>query len=215
MSETATRVITGEAILSYPHIHQAQAARSDDGDANAKPKYSATLIFTKESRSTPEGKKAFDALQAAAIEAATAKFGANIKLPGGQSIPVLQAMKEGLIRSPFRTDVLAKGYPAESVFINARTTERPGTVYSRPSADGKTPEQMPVEKIREELYAGAIVRASVTAFGYDRKGNKGVSFALNNIQKLREGTRLDNRVAAEAEFDADLSAAPVDISGLI
>lgn len=215
MSETAsTRVITGEAILSYPHIHQAQAGKSDDG-GDAKPKYSGTFIFTKESRETPDGKARFDALQKAAIEAATAKWGAKYKLPNGQQIDILQAMKEGIIRSPFRTDALAKGYPEGSVFINARSAERPGAVYSHPGPDGKKPAEIPADKLRDDLYPGAIVRASVTAFAYDKKGNKGVSFALNNVQKLRDGARIDNRVAAESEFDADLSTPPVDISGLV
>lgn len=211
MSETATRVITPEAVLSYPHLHQPQAPR----DGNGKPKYSGTFIFTKEVLSTEEGKAKFLAMQKAAIEAATAKFGATYKLPNGQVIPIVQAIKENIIKSPFRADALAKGYPEGAIFINARTDARPGTVYGRASADGKTPETLPLEKVREELYAGAIVRASVTAFGYDNSGNKGVSFALNNVQKLRDSTRIDGRVQAENEFDADLSAAPVDISSLI
>lgn len=212
MSGTATRVITADAILSYPHFHQPQAAQSDDGDA--KPKYSGTFIFTPEVLATEDGKQKFAAMQAAAIEAATAKFGANIKLPGGQTIAIVQAMKEGIIKTPFRTDALKKGYPEGSVFINARTTDRPGAVYSYAGPDNK-PAKIPLDKLKEELYPGAIVRASVTAFGYDRKGNKGVSFALNNVQKLRDGTRLDNRVEAENEFDADLSAPPADISTLL
>jgi hypothetical protein len=58
------------------------------------------------------------------------------------------------------------------------------------------------------------VRASLRAFAYDTNGNKGVSFGLNNIQKLGEGQRLDGRKAATDEFDADLSQAPADISAV-
>jgi len=65
------------------------------------------------------------------------------------------------------------------------------------------------------MYPGAGVRASVSAFAYDSNGNKGVSFALNNMQKVSEGERLDGRAAADDEFTADLSSAPADISGLI
>lgn len=41
-----------------------------------------------------------------------------------------------------------------------------------------------------ELYSGCICRASITAYDYNVDGNKGVSFALNNIQKLADGTPL-------------------------
>ena len=57
------------------------------------------------------------------------------------------------------------------------------------------------------------MRFSITAFGYDVKGNKGISFALNNVQKWADGERLDGRVRAEDEFSAE---APVtaDLSDL-
>jgi len=56
------------------------------------------------------------------------------------------------------------------------------------------------------------VRASVTAFAYDRPESKGVSFGLNNIQLL-DGTtpRLDGRKAAEDEFEADASMQPASL----
>ncbi len=41
-----------------------------------------------------------------------------------------------------------------------------------------------------ELYSGCLCRASITAYDYNVDGNKGVSFALNNIQKLADGTPL-------------------------
>jgi hypothetical protein len=44
----------------------------------------------------------------------------------------------------------------------------------------------------------------VRFFGYDQAGNKGVGCGLNNIQKLKDGERLDGTVSAEAAFeDAD------------
>ena len=39
----------------------------------------------------------------------------------------------------------------------------------------------------EGFYAGCYARAAITAFGYDRKGNKGVSFSLMHIQKVKDG----------------------------
>jgi hypothetical protein len=42
-----------------------------------------------------------------------------------------------------------------------------------------------------------------------------VSFALNNVQFIADGKRLDSRVSADDEFDAVLSEAPADLSSLI
>lgn len=205
----STKVITPEALLSYPHFDKPQA--QDDGK---QPKYSGAFVFTKETLATEEGKKQFAALQVAAVQAAIDKFGHMYKLPNGQSIPIAQAFAEGILRSPFRKDALAKGYPEGSIFLNARSTQQPGCVYSYADSTGK-PTKVAVEKIKEVFYAGAIVRASLAAFYYDNSGNKGVSFALNNVQFIRDGERLDGRVAAEDEFSADLAQAPADISGLI
>lgn len=205
-----TKVITSAATLSYPHLDKPQPA--EDGK---KPKYSATLVFTPEHLATPEGKATMAALQAAAVAAATEKFGAKYQHPeSGAELGAADAIREGVIRSPFRKDAIAKGYPAGSIFINCRTEQKPGVVYKHAGADGK-PAPIPADKIRDELYAGAQVRASVVAFGYATNGNKGVSFALNNVQKVGEGKRLDNRTAAEDEFTVDLNEAPADIDSIL
>lgn len=87
---------------------------------------------------------------------------------------------------------------AGKVFVSARSTDRPGVV-SGPGRD-------PVVDTNE-VYPGCVVIVSVTAFGYDKSGNKGVALALNNVWKIRDGERLDSRVDADEEF-ADLP--PVD-----
>ena len=112
-------------------------------------------------------------------------------------------LKTGKIRSPFRLDGEEKGYPAGSVFVNIKSKQAPGIVSIYPGPDGKP------KKITDpaELYAGCYARASVRAFAYDTQGNKGVSFALNNLQKMGDGERLDGRSRAEDEFEADSSAA--------
>lgn len=189
MSET--KIITPEAMLSYPHIDKPQEPK--DGKGN--PKYSATLVFAPGTD--------LSALEAAAVAAAEDKY------PGkGKAM-----LAKGQLRSPFRKDAEAKGYAEGSVFVNVRTEQQPGCVYLHAGAD-KRPAPIAQEDIREQLYPGAIIRASLRAFAYDSNGNKGVSFALNNIQKLRDGERLDGRVAAEDEFDADLSATPASLEDI-
>ncbi len=192
MSTKKTKVITGPAMLSYPHLDKAQKAQKE-GD---KEKFTATFVFAPGAD--------LRTLEAAALEAAEERFGskAGAMLASGQ------------LRSPFRKDATAKGYADGSTFINTRSDRQPGLVYLHAGPDGKSPAVIEQKDIVEVLYPGAQVRASVVAFAYDTGTNKGVSFALNNIQKLGDGARLDSRVAATEEFDADLNAAPADLSAL-
>ena len=81
------------------------------------------------------------------------------------------------------------GY-AGTVFIAATSKQQPGVV----SANLK-----PII-VRDDLYAGCYCRASVTAFAYDKAGNKGVSFGLQNIMKTRDGESVSGRSRAEDDF---------------
>ena len=198
MADTeGTKVITPEAMLSYPRLDEAVQEKDDNGNPNGKPKFSACLVFLPGTD--------ISALKRAALAAAEGQFGAG---KGAEKF------KSGALRSPFRSDIGDRGYPEGSVFINVRTTARPGCVFSHPDPVTKKPAAIPQTEVKEHLYAGCFVRASITAFFYDRKGNKGVSFALGNVQKIRDGDRLDNRRKAEDEFEADLSQAPADLSDM-
>lgn len=182
------RVTTPRAVLSFPHLFAAQA-----GPDGGKAKFSTALVFVPDADGKPSN---IDELKKAAAAVAEAKFGAQWQ----------DGVRSGKIQWPFRNDE-DKGYPKGSVFINVRSEEKPGIVSRVKGPDGKpTPITDP-----KEMYPGCIVRATITAFAYEfRQGGtgpvmkKGVSFGLNNIQKLDEGTRLDNRVAAEDDFEADL-----------
>jgi hypothetical protein len=195
MSTTAdtTLVMTPVATLSYPHIHEPQPPQPG---STAKPKYSAVFVF-------PAGTD-LSALKAAALAAATEKWGAK----GAARVTV------GGKGSTFRSDVEGK-YPEGSIYISARSEQKPGAVYRWAGPDGKKPATIENEKLKDVLYPGAQVRGQLRAFAYDKAGNIGVSFALNNIQKMGEGERLDNRQDAADAFDADLSAVPADLKELM
>jgi hypothetical protein len=195
MADNAKKsLVTPLAILSYPHLHQPQAPQNGKGN----PKYSCALVFTPEVLATEDGKARFTAIQKAALEAGKAKFGDKFDA----------LLKSDSFKKGFRTDAESKGYPAGSIYINVRTEQQPGMVMGDLT-------KIPADKIKTELYAGAIVRASIVAFAFDRDGGKGIGFALNNIQKIRNGERLDNRVDASKEFEADLSQQPEDLDKLV
>jgi hypothetical protein len=98
------------------------------------------------------------------------------------------------LRSPFRDGSNERedkdGYEG-NMFIGARSNDRPGVIVGR--------DRLPCTD-ESEVYGGCYVRASLTAFAYDVDGNRGVSFALNNVWKIRDGEPFGSRRSAEDEF---------------
>jgi len=81
----------------------------------------------------------------------------------------------------------------------------PGGMFIRPWTKNKPGV---VDAVRQEItvpgdvWAGQMVRATVSPFAYEQTGNRGVSFGLANIQICRTDTRrLDGRRAAKDDFD--------------
>lgn len=174
------------AILSYAYLFTPQKAMNE----GEKDKYSCVLVFLPEEQQTP----LFKALKKAAVDAAIEKWGD--KAPG--------MIRSGKLKMPFRDDAEEKGYPEDSVFITVKNERKPGIVSIFPDPDNDN-KPLPITD-PEKIYAGCIVRATVRAFAYDAKGNKGVSFGLNNIQKVKDGERLDGRKKAEDDFESDMDA---------
>lgn len=103
--------------------------------------------------------------------------------------------RTGSLKLPFRSvDEMEQPVPGYKggVFITAKSTNKPGIVDAdlQPITDPM------------DFYPGCLCRASVVPFAFDKKGSKGVTFLLNNIQKLKDGTRLDGRKKAEDEFES-------------
>jgi len=192
MAKDPLLVITPPATLSFPHLATAQQPKTPK--PGQKPKFSAALVF--------DAGANLAELMIAAMAAGEKRW------PG----KFADMLKVGAVKWPFHKDGEFKGYGPNTTYFNARNEDRPGCVYSHAGPDGK-PAIIPVEKIKEELYPGCKVRAQVRAFAYDNE-SKGVSFSLNNIQKIGEGARLDNRQAAEDAFEADLSAPLADLTKL-
>lgn len=183
----AKKIITPECRLSFPHLFVPRP-----GPSGGEPKFSCALIFEEGTDPKP--------FQSAIIAAAREKWGDN----------AVAMFKAGKLKSPLRTDWEDKGYPENSFFLNCSSKEQPGLVY--PYADPVTgkPQIVTDPKV---FYPGAYVRASLRAFAYDNSGNKGVSFGLNNLQFIRDGSRLDNRVSATNDFDVLMERDLADIGG--
>jgi hypothetical protein len=192
-------LITPLATLSYPWLDKAQPAKIDPktGQPKGQPKFSSALVFANADD--------IAALKAAAIEVAIDKFGAT---KGPKMVTV------GGKGSTFRNDVEGK-YPEGSVYLSARADTQPGLVYKHADPETKKAAKVAQADIQKVFYPGAKVLGLVVPFAYDHPENKGVSFALVGVQKIDEGERLDNRVAAEDAFSAEMNEVPAELEGLV
>jgi len=177
------KAVTPKFRVSYPSLFTPKK-----NDLNGKTEFSVVALFKKGEN--------LEMLTKAAQAALVKKFGADkTKWPEN-------------IRSPFRDQkeraknvdgrkVLPDGYEEGAIFMNLKSMNRPGVVG---------PDMVPVLD-EQELYAGCYARASVMAYAYDIKGNRGVSFGLQNVQKVADGDTLSGRSKVEEDF------APIADSG--
>ena len=170
-----TKVITGpETRWSYLNAWEPKAI---DGGT---PKYSVSLIISKDDRKTVE--KIMAAIKAAYTEG-MAKLKGN-----GKSVPPLEAIKTPL-RDGDKERPDDPAY-ANAWFVNANSATAPGVVDAS------------CQRIidRSELYSGVYGRASINFYAYNANGNKGIACGLNNLQKVRDGEPLGGKAKAEDDF---------------
>ena len=175
----AENLITPEFRAAFISVFRATSMKNADGTTN-KPKYSIRACFP------PTAK--LDALKNEAQLAAQEKWGQN-KIPK-------------TLRSPFRLNeelenpIIGIGDDWVIMSFSANEDRRPGIV------DAKLQDIID----DSDVYSGAWYRAQVRAFAYENAGNKGVSFGLQNVQKLRDDDPLGSgRIPASKAFE------PVDV----
>jgi hypothetical protein len=148
-------------------------------EAGQEPKYGIMMLFEKGAD--------LSGLKKAAEQAVVDKWGAD------------KAKWPKNLKSPFRGQAEKEGeaYVAGAFFITATSKQKPGLV------DGRN--QPIIDE--SEFYSGCYARATVRAFAYDKAGNRGVAFGLQNVQKIADGEALAGRSRAEDDFtpidDAD------------
>ena len=176
---SATKVITGpKTRFSYLNVNEAKTPLG-----GGTPKYSVSLIIPKSDKTTIAKIKA-------AIKAAYDEGQSKLK-GNSKSVPALDVLK-----TPLRDgDLEREGDEAyaNSYFINANSTTKPGVVDA---------DRQPIIET-SELYSGIYGRASINFYAYNSNGNKGIACGLNNLQKLSDGEPLGGHSRAEDDF-ADL-----------
>lgn len=167
------KCMTPEFRVSFPHVFEKHT-----GFDGQEPKYSLVMLFSK--------KTDLKDLKRAAFNAATEKFGPKEKWPKNLRLP---------FRNGDEKSDLA-GYEG-TIFVTASSKLAPQVIGNK-KVDGQFPR---LEKDDGLFYAGCYARATLIAFAYDKAGNKGVSFSLQNVQKLKDGEAFSGRKDADAEFD--------------
>lgn len=149
-----------------------------DSVNGSEPKYSVSAIIPKSDTKT------INAIKAAIEQAkkdSLSKWGG--KVPGNLKLP----LRDGDIDRP-DDEAYAGCY-----FFNANSRQAPQVVDSKvqPILD------------QSEVYSGCYGKISVTFYGYNSNGNRGIAAGLGNIQKLKDGESLGGRTSAADDFQTE------------
>lgn len=173
-----TKIITPVFRLSYPNLFKPSYNK-----LAKREEYTITMLFDKKTSAVD-----LKGLKELAQKVAIAKFGA----------------KPGKIKSPFRDG---------DTEISDQTGEL--KKFTNPSIDGmiyirswsKFPPGI-VDAARQpiiaedEIYGGCYCRAQLNCYAYDQAGNRGVSFGLLHIQKVKDGDPFGSRTRPEDAFSS-------------
>lgn len=165
-----TKVVTEKVRFSYCNIWE---PKSIEGST---PKYSVSLIIPKsDTKTIAEIKAAIEKAKKDGISKFGGKVPPNLKQP----------LRDGDIDRPDD-----EAY-ANSFFINANSTTKPGVVDKN------------VKAVLDpsEVYSGCYGRASIVFYAFNQNGNRGIACGLQNIQKLADGDSLGGKARAEDDFD--------------
>lgn len=188
------RLITPIFRVSFPEVFQKKQF-----DESQPARWSLTGLFTP-SEFTEKDKQLWKAIGAAV----NALCKENIKKPynevTGSWWPIVPTARPGAsaqYRMPFHAgeEKTYKGYGPGIVFFTMAATKK------KPEVVGLNKEPI-TENSEDAFYAGCYARASVNPYWFDNKG-KGVAIGLSNLQKLRDGERLDSFSSAEEDFGDD------------
>jgi hypothetical protein len=123
------------------------------------------------------------AMKKVAMNAALEKYGSKDKLPKKFKMPFRDGNEEKPDDENYQ----------DVIFVSCTSKKKPQIV------DGDLD---PITE-EDEFYPGCYARATLIAFHYKMKGNEGVSFALQNLQKLGDGETLTKKRNAADDFGDD------------
>ncbi len=204
---------TPEFRMSYPNLDKPKAFKEGD-----KETYSVTMLFPKKTDLSAEmknksGKVLSIGMKKAAIRLIKKTWPDEFE-KFGTDWRKWEEEGDGPIKFPFRdgdkdraakdkqTKKAKEGYPGH-IFVRASTIDKPGLLIE------KNGERVPAPENGRDFYPGCWARATLVCSPFDAAGNRGVTFYLNNLLKVRDDTPLAGRANAEDDF-ADIEADEID-----
>lgn len=167
----AKSLITPVGLACFPNLFEARQAVPGQGD----PRYSLIILFDETAQKQPEFKELQDQIAAAISE----KWG--VKPPANLRMPIRKAEEKGEYA----------GFTAGKVFIAPWSKQKPGLVDHLNSE----------VHVKDDVWAGQLVRAYVRPFAYDTSGNRGAGIMLEHVQIVKKDMpRIDGRKAATEAF---------------
>lgn len=197
-----SKVWTGEVRLSFPSLYKTAV----DQTGKDTGKYSLTMLVPK------TDKLCYNALLSALNDTIETKYGS--KIPKGLKLPI----KDGDSEAERTGREETKGFWV----VGCSNQNQPGVVDkfaktilekdSREALERKAEtDPKSAEKLEKEIseltdadvYAGCWVRVTVNPFAWGpNPGGIGISFSLQNVQKLRDDESFSGRAKATNDFDA-------------
>lgn len=165
------KVVFGPCRLSYAHVFEKY-----DPDNTGNGKYMTNVLIPKTEKETLKSLQ--EAIETAKRSAIVSKWGG--KEPKSLDLP----LRDGDLKDKDE-DTYAGHF-----YLNAKSNTRPGIVDKKRS---------PIMD-EEEIYSGVWCVVSVTFYGYDVSGKKGVACGLNNLMKFKDDEHLGGRVSADTDF---------------
>ena len=168
------KIVFGPCRLSYTHVFSKYAP---DGDPESG-KYMTNILIPKTEKETIAAIR--EAIENAKKSAIVSKWSG--KEPKKLDMP---------LRDGDEKENDADGVYEDMFYLNAKSSTRPGIVDKK---------KVPIVD-EEEIYSGVWCVCSVTFFGYDVSGNKGIACGLNNLMKFKDDEHLGGRVSADRDFE--------------
>lgn len=171
------RLITPPFRVAFPAVFEPKAFEDQE------PKYSIVMLFDKK-------KTDISAMENAVLKVAQERWGKDEK-KWPKSVRFKWPFKDGDEKEDLQ------GYPGNT-YCTATSKQRPGVIDK---------DKSPITKEDETFYPGCFARAELVIFTYPKEGQKssvapGITFALQNVQKLKDGDPFTGRRKAEDVFDS-------------
>ena len=185
-----TTTVGNPVRLSYAKLFVPEA------DDSGKLKYSTQILINKSDTET------LTKIRTAMKMASDQRWGSAENVPQGARVPLRDGDASGLGGVPAKAVAGAAPYGGH-FFMNLKSDYAPDVV------------DQAMIKITDsgQIVSGDYARVSMNCFAYDNKKGAGVSFGLANVQLVRKGEPLGDKVSAEKEFESIPTDADAVASG--